>query len=50
MYSLEDLLESCLVYVLLTMVALKDTIRCLDKAVGIRTVLVTGILDTTDVG
>ena len=50
MYSVEDLLESCLVYVLLTMVALNDTIRCLDKLIGIRTVLVTGILGTTDVG
>lgn len=50
MYSVEDLLESCLVYVLLTMVALNDTIRCLDKVIGIRTVLVTGILGTTDVG
>ena len=46
-YSFEELLESSLVYTLLTIVTLHDMIRC--SAVGL-TVLVTGVLDNTVVG
>ena len=49
-YSFEELLESCLVYTLLTIVKLHDTIRCLDKATGTLIVLVAGVLENTDVG
>ena len=37
-------------YTLLMIVRLPDTIRCFDKAMGSVTVLVTGVLDNTDVG
>jgi hypothetical protein len=46
-YSFEELLESSLVYTLLTIVTLHDMIRC--SAVGL-TVVVTGVLDSTVVG
>ena len=37
-------------YTLLVIVRLPDTIRCFDEAMGSVTVLVTGVLDNTDVG
>ena len=37
-------------YTLLMIVRLPDTIRCFDKAMWSVTVLVTGVLDNTDVG